>query len=91
MWITGHVVDMHGRGLPGVSIEASRPVAFRRVAVSDLQGHYVMRDLHPGLYTITFARSGFSSERRQSIELSPFVATVNARLRTDTAPEAAAG
>lgn len=91
MWITGHVVDARGQGLPGVTIETSRPGAFRRVAVTDLQGQYVIRDLHPGVYTITFVQPGFSTVRRQSIELSPFVATVNARLRTGTLQEAAAG
>jgi protocatechuate 3,4-dioxygenase beta subunit len=85
MWITGVVIDDRGRALPGVTIEASGPgAAKRRAAVSNAQGQYVMQDLHPGVYTITFAHPGFTTLRRNTVELSPLVATINARLILDS-------
>ena len=82
MWITGQVVDESGRALPGVSVEASGPAAAnKRAVVSNSQGWYVMQDLRPGTYTITFARAGFSTLRRQTDALSVFVSTINAQLQ----------
>jgi protocatechuate 3,4-dioxygenase beta subunit len=81
MWITGRVVDDRGGALGGVTIEVSGPPGIgRRAAVSDAQGHYVMQDLRPGAYTITFARPGFLTLHRTD-QLSTFVATINARLQ----------
>ena len=82
MWITGQVVDDHGRALSGVTIEALGlgPIG-RRAAVSNTQGQYVMQDLPPGAYTITFTRSGFATLRRQIDRLSTYVATINACLQ----------
>jgi protocatechuate 3,4-dioxygenase beta subunit len=85
MWITGVVVDDHGRALPGVMIEATGPVAVRRrTAVSNARGQYVMQALYPGVYTITFAHPGFTTLHRNTIELSSLVATINARLILDS-------
>jgi Carboxypeptidase regulatory-like domain len=81
MWITGVVVDDRGRALPGVTIEASGPAAIRRCTTgSNADGQYVMQDVRAGVYTITFACPGFTTLHRKNIELSPFVATINARL-----------
>ena len=85
MWITGQVVDDLGRALPGVTIEASGPPGSRRrTVVSNSQGQYVLQDLRPGAYTITFARPGFSILQHTTDEISTFVATINARLRAIT-------
>lgn len=83
MWITGQVCDDHGRALPDVAIEASGPsAAGRRAGVTNAQGLYVLQDLRPGVYTITFARSGFSTLERKTDSLTTYVATINARLQT---------
>ena len=81
MWITGHVVDDSGRALPGVTIEASGPCASpRRPVVTNAMGQYVLQDLKPGAYTITFARTGFATVERKTDALTTYVATINARL-----------
>jgi hypothetical protein len=85
VWITGVVVDDHGRPVPGVTIEASGPAAIRpRTVVSNADGQYVMQDVRVGVYTITFAHPGFTTLHRRNIELSPFVATINAQLASDS-------
>lgn len=88
MWMTGVVVDDRGRALPGVTIEASGPSAIsRRSVLSDSRGHYVMQDLHPGVYTITFTHPRCATLHRDATELSPLVATINARLILDSCPQ----
>jgi protocatechuate 3,4-dioxygenase beta subunit len=83
MWITGQVVDDRGRALPDVTIEASGPQASgRREGVTNVHGHYVLQDLRPGVYTIRFARSGFSTLERKTDALTTYVATINARLQS---------
>jgi hypothetical protein len=50
--------------------------------VTDGEGQYKIIDVRPGLYTVTFTVPGFSTVRRESIELpANFTATVNAELR----------
>jgi hypothetical protein len=80
MWITGQVVDERGRALPDVTIEVSGPHASRS-GVTNAHGHYVMQDLRPGSYTITFTRAGFSPLQRKTDALTTYVATINARLQ----------
>jgi len=81
MWITGQVVDEYGRALSGVTIEATGPcTASRRGVVTNAMGQYVLQDLKPGAYTLTFARPGFSKVERQTDALTTYVATINARL-----------
>ena len=81
MWINGQIVDRRGRPVPGVRIEAagSARAELRCVATSNAAGHFVMCDLRPGTYTITFARPGFLTQRRTS-DLAGYVATINAEL-----------
>jgi protocatechuate 3,4-dioxygenase beta subunit len=82
MWITGQVVDDRGRALPDVTIEVSGPHAPpRRGGTTNAHGHYVLQDLRPGAYTITFARPGFSTVERKTDVLTTYVATINARLQ----------
>jgi protocatechuate 3,4-dioxygenase beta subunit len=86
MWITGQVVDGHGHALSGVMVEAFGLGAIgRRAAISNAQGQYVMQDLPPGAYTITFTRSGFTTLKRPIDRISNFVATINASLQTPMA------
>ena len=81
MWITGHVIDDHGRPLSAVRVVASGARGGeRRAVVSNTRGEYVLQDLQPGEHTITFARAGFSTLERKTDALTTYVATVNARL-----------
>ena len=82
--ITGVVRDASGAVIPGVSVEAASPVLIEKVrsATTDGTGQYRILDLRPGTYSVTFELSGFTTVKRQGIELSgTFVATVNAELR----------
>lgn len=88
--ITGVVKDASGAVLPGVTVEASSPVLIEKVrtAVTDNSGQYRIVDLRPGTYTVTFALTGFSSVRREGVELAgTFVAAVNAELRVGALEE----
>ena len=79
--ITGVVRDESGAVLPGVSVEAESPALLERVrtAVTDGTGQFRIEALSPGAYTVTFSLPGFSSLRREGIELNgTFIATVNA-------------
>ena len=82
--IAGVVRDTTGAVMPGVTVEASSPALIERVrtATSDAQGQYKILDLRPGTYTVTFTLPGFSTVKREGIELpATFTATVNADLR----------
>jgi Carboxypeptidase regulatory-like domain len=81
--ITGVVRDTSGAVLPGVTVEASSPALIERVrsTVTDAQGRYRIVDLRPGTYGVTFALTGFTTSRREGLELrAEFTATVNADL-----------
>src|SRR5712691_6317577 len=78
--ITGVARDTSGAVLPGVSVEASSPSLIEKVrsVTTNESGQYRIENLRPGVYTVTFMLSGFSTVRREAIELSgTFVATVN--------------
>jgi hypothetical protein len=88
--ITGTVKDTSGAVLPGATVEASSPALIERVrtVVTDATGQYRIVDLRPGTYTVTFTLPGFSTFRREGIELSgQFVATINAELQVGTLAE----
>jgi hypothetical protein len=81
--ISGVVRDSSGGVLPGVTVEASSPDLIERVrsAVTDADGQYRIVDLRAGRYAVTFSLPGFSTVRREGIELAgSFVATINAQL-----------
>jgi hypothetical protein len=88
--IAGVVRDTTGAVMPGVVVEAASPALIEktREAVTDSEGLYKIIDLRPGTYSVTFTLSGFSSVRREGIELSAnFTATVNAEMRVGTIEE----
>jgi hypothetical protein len=81
--ITGVVKDPSGAVLPGVAVEAASSALIERVrtAVTDATGQYRIIDLRPGAYVVTFSLAGFSTVRREGIELQgSLTATVNAEL-----------
>jgi hypothetical protein len=88
--IAGVVRDPSGAVLPGVTVEASSPVLIEKVrtAVTDGSGLYRIVDLRAGTYTVTFTLPGFSTVKRDGIELTgTLVASVNADLRVGAVEE----
>jgi hypothetical protein len=88
--ITGTVRDTSGAVLPGVTVEAASPALIEKVrsAVSDGSGQYRIENLRPGTYTVTFTLTGFSTVKREGIELTgSFTATVNADLKVGAVEE----
>src|SRR5213595_729400 len=82
--IAGVVKDTTGAVLPGVSVEVASPALIEqtRSAVTDTQGQYKILDLRPGTYSVTFTLPGFSTVKRDGVELpANFTAPVNAELR----------
>jgi hypothetical protein len=57
-------------------------------AVTDGNGLYRIVDLRPGTYDVTFTLTGFSTYKREALQLSAeFNATVNADLRVGALEE----
>src|SRR5262245_55319570 len=82
--IAGIVKDSTGAVLPGVTVEASSPALIERVrsAITDDKGQYKIVDLRPGVYSVTFTLPGFTTVKREGIELTTqFTAPVNADLK----------
>jgi len=88
--IAGAVKDATGAVLPGVTVEASSPALIERVrtVTTDAAGLYRIIDLRPGVYTVTFTLPGFSTVRREGIELpANFTSTINTELRVGAIEE----
>src|SRR6187200_2499827 len=88
--ITGVVRDTSGAVLPGVTVEAASPALIEKVrtVVTDGAGSFRIIQLRPGTYTVTFSLTGFSTVRREGIELAgDFVANVNAEMRVGALEE----
>jgi hypothetical protein len=59
-----------------------------RSVVTDGTGQYKIIDLRPGAYAVTFTLTGFTSVKREGIQLTgSFTATVNAELRVGSIEE----
>src|SRR5437763_6953831 len=88
--ITGVVKDASGAVLPGVTVEASSPALIEktRSAVTDGTGTYRIVDLRPGTYSIAFTLTGFSTVKRDGVELTgSFNATINADMKVGALEE----
>jgi hypothetical protein len=88
--IAGVVKDTTGAVLPGAIVEASSDALIEKVrtAATDGQGQYKIVDLRPGVYTVTVSLEGFSSVKREGIELTAgFTANVSADLRLGAVEE----
>ena len=82
--IAGVVKDASGAVLPGVTVEATSPALLEksRSVITDGSGLYKIVDLRPGTYSVTFTLTGFSTVKRDGVELTgSFTATINADLR----------
>ena len=88
--IAGLVRDTSGAVMPGVTVQAESPALIEktRVVVTNEQGQYRLEDLRPGVYMVTFTLQGFSSIRREAIELpASFTATINIELKVGAVEE----
>jgi hypothetical protein len=82
--IAGTVRDATGAVLPGVTVEAASPALIEKVraVVTDDRGEYKIVELRPGAYTVTFSLPGFSTVRREGLELNTgFTASVDGEMR----------
>ncbi len=70
--LTGTVRDASGAVLPGVTVEAASPALIEKVrsVVTDGTGQYRIIDLNPGAYSLTFTLPGFSTIKRDGIEIT---------------------
>jgi Carboxypeptidase regulatory-like domain len=88
--IAGVVRDSGGLPMPGVTVEASSPALIEKVrsVVSDGEGRYNIVDLRPGPYVVTFSLPGFSTVRREGIDLaSGFTANVSVAMAVGAVEE----
>ena len=88
--IAGAVRDTSGAVLPGVTVEAASPALIEKVrtVVTDERGEYKIESLRPGTYSVTFSLSGFTTLKREGIQLTTgFTATVNADMRVGAVSE----
>jgi hypothetical protein len=88
--IAGQVKDSSGAVLPGVTVEAASPVLIEKTrnVVTDASGNYRIENLRPGAYTVTFTLTGFSTVKRDDVQVSgSAVTTTDATLRVGTVEE----
>src|SRR5712692_5491200 len=88
--MAGLVTDSSGAVLPGVTVEASSPALIEKVrtAVTNAEGRYNIIDLRPGAYVMTFTLPGFSTVRREGLDLGANVdLPVNAEMRVGAVEE----
>jgi hypothetical protein len=88
--IAGVARDTSGAVLPGVTVEAFSPALIEKVrtVVTDGEGRYNIVDLRPGQYVVTFTLPGFSTFKREGIQLTAgFTANVNANMQVGALEE----
>ena len=70
--LAGVVRDASEAVLPGVTVEASSPslIEKTRTAITDGSGQYRITELTPGTYTLTFSLTGFSTVKREGINVT---------------------
>jgi len=80
--INGRVADTSQAVLPGVTVTvASASLMGVQTAVTDSGGNYRFPALPPGTYTVTFELPGFTTLKRENIQISMgFTAAVNVEL-----------
>ncbi len=81
--ISGLVTDPSGAVLPGVTVEATNAATRQvRTITTDEGGRYVVANLQPGTYSVTYRLEGFSPVTRPGITLtSDFTAAIDMQLK----------
>src|SRR5262245_7910533 len=88
--IAGTVRDTSGAVLPAVTVEATSPSLIEkgRSGVPGADGNYILSDLRPGEYTVTFSLPGFSVVKRDGVDLpAAFTANVSVSLQVGAIEE----
>jgi hypothetical protein len=88
--LTGVVRDSSGAVMPGVTVEAASPALIEKVrsTVTDAAGLYRIVDLRPGTYSLTFTLPGFTTVKREGLELSgSLTLTIPAEMRVGAVQE----
>jgi hypothetical protein len=88
--VAGVIRDPSTAVLPGVTVEAASAALIEksRSVVSDGTGQYRITDLPPGSYVLTFSLPGFSTVKREGLNVSGSgVIAVNAELRVGALEE----
>ena len=88
--LSGVVKDTSGAVLPGVTVEAASPVLIEKIraTVTDGGGQYRIIDLRGGLYTVTFALTGFATVKKEGVQLAgENIVTMNAEMRVGAVSE----
>ena len=88
--LAGVVKDASGAVLPGVTVEAASSALIEKIrsVVTDDGGQFKIVDLRPGSYTVTFTLTGFSTVKREGLELAGSgTIAVNAELKVGTLAE----
>src|SRR5215470_1424272 len=88
--LSGVVKDPSGAVLPGVTVEAASPALIEktRAVVTDGTGQYRITDLPPGMYSVSFSLTGFSTVKREGLVVSGSgVLPVNADMRVGALQE----
>jgi hypothetical protein len=88
--INGKVSDTSGATLPGVTVTASSPSLMGvQTTVTNDQGSYRFPAVPPGVYTLTYELSGFTTVRREGVSISlGFTATIPVEMSLATMMEA---
>jgi hypothetical protein len=87
--IQGRVSDAQGAVLPGVTVVATSPALLgAQTTVTSETGNYRFPAVPPGTYTVTYELPGFSTVRREGIQISlGFTANLNVELALATLQE----
>ena len=88
--VAGNVKDASGAVLPGVTVEVSSPALIEKVrtAVTDGNGQYQIVNLPPGTYAVSFTLPGFSTVKREDLQVSVnFTSTVDAEMKVGSVEE----
>ena len=88
--VGGRVTDTTGGVLPGVTVEVRSPALIEQVrtAISDGAGQYLIIELVPGTYSVTFTLPGFSTFVRDGVELiGEATANINAEMQVGNVEE----
>jgi len=88
--VTGVIRDSSGAVLPGVTVEVTSDVLIEKVrsVATDSAGQYRIENLRPGTYVLTATLPGFTTVRRDGLELAgTFIASVNLEMRVGAVEE----